>query len=276
MPERGQLGFDGRTFISTSETPINNAIATSFLLSSSSSHQSRPCCDILSRLYFACHNGAQKLSDEVIMIQCLKDMLAITGLQPIYIIMDAFDECPNWPGIPSPREQVLALVKELVDFHLLDLNICVTSRPEFNIRATLAPLAHHCVSLHNESRQIRFRWVFCQLETLRQCLPSSVQLTLEELPESLDETYKLKDIRKSNIAQAYRLLQCLAVAIRPLSVAELAELLVFDFTTAKGRIPELNTNWRWEDHEQAILSTCSSSITIVGSGGSWSELFRVR
>jgi hypothetical protein len=112
--------------------------------------------------------------------------------------------------------------------------------------------------------------VFCQLETLRQCLPSSVRLTLEELPESLDETYEriVKDIRKSNIAQAYRLLQCLAVAIRPLSVAELAELLAFDFTTAnKGGIPELNPNWRWEDHEQAILSTCSSLITILGTGG---------
>jgi ankyrin repeat protein len=112
--------------------------------------------------------------------------------------------------------------------------------------------------------------VFCQLDTLRQCLPASVRLALEELPESLDETYEriVKDIRKSNIAQAYRLLQCLAVAIRPLSVAELAELLAFDFTTTKGGIPELNPNWRWEDHEQAILSTCSSLITILGSGSS--------
>jgi ankyrin repeat protein len=112
--------------------------------------------------------------------------------------------------------------------------------------------------------------VFCQLDTLRQCLPSSVRPTLEELPESLDETYEriVKDIKKSNIAQAYRLLQCLVVAIRPLSVAELAELLAFDFTTTKGGIPELNPNWRWEDHEQAILSTCSSLITILGSGSS--------
>ena len=114
--------------------------------------------------------------------------------------------------------------------------------------------------------------MFCQLDTLRQCLPSSVRPTLEELPESLDETYEriVRDIRKSNIAQTYRLLQCLAVAIRPLFVSELAELLAFDFTTtntAKGGIPELNPNWRWEDQEQAVLSTCSSLITIVGSGG---------
>ena len=116
------------------------------------SSQSRPCCEIFSRLYSTCHNGSQKPSDEV-MIQCIKDMLQITHPQPIYIILDALDECPNWPGIPSPREQVLALVKELVDLHLPHLHICVTSRPEFDIRATLTPLAHHRVSLHEESGQ---------------------------------------------------------------------------------------------------------------------------
>ena len=87
------------------------------------------------------------------MIQCLKDMLQSTHPQPTYIILDALDECPNWPGIPSPREQVLALVKELVDLHLPHLHICVTGRPEFDIRATLTPLAHHRVSLHEESGQ---------------------------------------------------------------------------------------------------------------------------
>jgi ankyrin repeat protein len=109
--------------------------------------------------------------------------------------------------------------------------------------------------------------VFCQLDTLRQCLPSSVRPTLEQLPESLDETYEriVMDIKKANKGQAYRMLQCLAVAIRPLSVAELAELLAFDFNAAKGGIPKLNEDWRWEDHEQAVLSTCSSLITIVPS-----------
>ncbi len=116
----------------------------------------------------------------------------------------------------------------------------------------------------------RFRWVFCQLDALRQCLPSSVRRTLKELPESLDETYEriVMDIKKTNGAHAYRMLQCLTVAIRPLSVAELAELLAFDFDAAKGGIPELNSNWRWEDHEQAVLSTCSSLITIIPAGDS--------
>ena len=116
------------------------------------SAQSRPCCDILSLLYSAHDDGARKPSDSK-MIQCLKDMLAIVNPQPVYIILDALDECPNWSEIPSPREQVLALVKELVDLDLPHLHICVTSRPEFDIRATLTPLARHRVSLHDESGQ---------------------------------------------------------------------------------------------------------------------------
>ena len=76
------------------------------------------------------------------------------------------------------------------------------------------------------------------------------------------------DIKKGNRADAYRMLQCLTVAIRPLTVAELAELLAFDFDATKEGIPELNSKWRWEDHEQAVLTTCSSLITIVPADGS--------
>ncbi len=107
--------------------------------------------------------------------------------------------------------------------------------------------------------------MFCQLDALRHCLPSSVRRTLEELPESLDETYQriVMDIKKGNKAHAYRMLQCLTVAIRPLSVDELAGLLAFDFDASMGGIPKLNPDWRWQDHEQAVLSVCSSLITIV-------------
>ena len=78
----------------------------------------------------------------------------------------------------------------------------------------------------------------------------------------------MKEIKRANQAHAYRMLQCLAVAVRPFSVAELAELLAFDFDVAKGEIPKLNTDWRWDDHEQAVLSTCSSLITVVPGHGS--------
>jgi ankyrin repeat protein len=111
----------------------------------------------------------------------------------------------------------------------------------------------------------RFRWVFCQLEALRNCLPQNVRRVLRELPNSLDETYEriLREILKANPEQAYRLLQCLTVATRPLCVDELAEILALDFDGGKEGIPALNKDWRWGDEEQGILSTCSSLIVVV-------------
>jgi ankyrin repeat protein len=94
---------------------------------------------------------------------------------------------------------------------------------------------------------------------------------LKELPETLDETYErvLREINKANREHARRLLQCLTVALRPLRVDELAEVLAIDFDApAHGGIPQLNPNWRWADHHQAVLSTCSSLIAIVDDGDS--------
>jgi ankyrin repeat protein len=116
--------------------------------------------------------------------------------------------------------------------------------------------------------QNRFRWVFCQLEVLRHCFPTNLRHVLEELPKTLDDTYKriLKEINNSNWGHAYRLLQCLAVASRPLQVEELAEVLAFDLSTTG--IPKLNEDWRWENQEQAVLSACSSLVSVITNNGS--------
>ena len=91
-----------------------------------------------------------------------------------------------------------------------------------------------------------------------------------ELPKSLDGTYDsiLKNINQGTRAYARRLLQCLTVAARPLRVEELAEVLAFDFDEAPGGIPTLNADWRREDQERAVLSTCSSLITVIHDGKS--------
>src|SRR6266702_1061033 len=111
----------------------------------------------------------------------------------------------------------------------------------------------------------RFRWVFCQLEVLRHCLPASIRQTLDQLPKSLDETYVrvLSQIPQANQAHAHRMLQCLVVAVRPLRVEELAELLAFEFDAAQGGIPKYRAAWRLDDQTQAVLSTCSSLVTII-------------
>ena len=72
---------------------------------------------------------------------------------PIYIVMDALDECPNDSGIPSSREKVLELVRDLVELRHPNLRLCITSRPEFDIRSTLEPLATQQLSLHDEGGQ---------------------------------------------------------------------------------------------------------------------------
>ena len=107
--------------------------------------------------------------------------------------------------------------------------------------------------------------MFCQLEVLRHSFPSSVRHILEELPESLDETYEriLKEIRKPKQRHAHRLLQCLVAAARPLRVEELAEVLAFDFAGNAEGIPNLNLGWRWENQEEAVMSTCSSLVIVV-------------
>jgi ankyrin repeat protein len=111
----------------------------------------------------------------------------------------------------------------------------------------------------------RFRWVFCQLEVLRHCIPASIRQTLNQLPTSLDDTYLrvLSQIPQANHAHAHRMLQCLVVAVRPLEVEELAELLAFDFDTSQGGIPRYRPALRLDNQTQAVLSTCSSLVTII-------------
>ena len=113
--------------------------------------------------------------------------------------------------------------------------------------------------------------MFCQLEFLRDLNSYYVRFNLEELPESLDETYErmLSRIRKPNRRNAHRLMQCLVVAVRPLRLKELAEILAFDFN-AEG-IPKLNVGWRWEDQENLlydVMSACSSLVMINMDGDS--------
>ena len=114
------------------------------------SAQSDSCCDILSQLY-SLHYAGVRTSDRA-MVECLKRMLSINAHGPTYIIMDALDECPT-TTIPSPREEVLKLVDELVGLRLSNVHICVTSRPEHDVQAALKGLTPHPVSLHDESGQ---------------------------------------------------------------------------------------------------------------------------
>ena len=116
------------------------------------SARSSPFCYILSCLYKAHDDGAHQPSD-IALVHCLKEMLTLPDQAPVYLILDALDESPNTSGVPSSREQVLSLLRELVGLRLPSLHICVTSRPEVDIQDALEGLVSHSVSLHDQSGQ---------------------------------------------------------------------------------------------------------------------------
>ncbi|KAI0296783.1 hypothetical protein B0F90DRAFT_1819791 [Multifurca ochricompacta] len=217
------------------------------------------------------------------LLDCLKDMLGLPGQGPIYIILDGLDESPKSSGTPSKRESILELVEWLVNLRDSNLRICVSSCAETDIRGVLQPLASQIVrengKWRNEDKDFVvnklseeaggiFRWVFCQLDQLRRCLPEGIRRIYNDFPETLKEAYEriLQDIDENRWMCAHRLFQCLAVASRPLRVSELGEFLAWDFRS--NELPVFEASWRHEDLEDALLSTCSSLIAIVNMDGS--------
>jgi hypothetical protein len=108
---------------------------------------------ILASLH-ASHNHGQEEPSEDDLAQCLREMLEDPNQAPAFIVIDALDEYPNSGGFPTPREQALEIVKELVELKLQHLHLCITSRPEIDIRGVLDPLKSYSVSLHDEAGQI--------------------------------------------------------------------------------------------------------------------------
>ena len=115
-------------------------------------HQSDAYCAILSDFYLSHLNGSKYAGDSEL-VQCLKTMLKLPKQATAFIVIDALDECSISTGLPSPRDNVLGFVEELVRLQAPNLRICVTSRPEADIEPVLGPLAFRSVSLHGESGQ---------------------------------------------------------------------------------------------------------------------------
>ena len=136
-------------FKDTQKQDLRNALAS---LLTQLSARSDAYCDILCHVHKAHNNGTYKPSNKT-MITCLNDMLVLPGQGPVYIILDALDECPNISKFPTERGEVLNFLKDLVGAQLPNLRICVTSRPETDIRAALEPLAFRRLSIHDQKGQ---------------------------------------------------------------------------------------------------------------------------
>jgi len=115
------------------------------------SSESDSCCNILSKLYSS--SNRTRRPTVIALKKCIKDMLSLPGQGPIYIVVDALDECPNSSGTPSARREVMELIKELVRLKLPNMYLCVASRPEIDIRMVLESLEPLQVSLDDEMGQ---------------------------------------------------------------------------------------------------------------------------
>jgi hypothetical protein len=120
-------------------------------------------------------------------------MLRVPEDLPIYLIIDAIDECPNTTGMPSSRDQVLVLLERLVKSNLPNLRLCVTSRPETDIRTTLEPLTttSNSISLHDERGQKKDIIDFvCSVvysdKNMRRWREEDKQLVIKTLSEKAD------------------------------------------------------------------------------------------
>jgi len=152
-------------------------------------HQSDSYCDILFRFYLDHARGSQHPGDDEL-VRCLRNILEFPGQAPIFLIVDGLDECPNLT-LPSPREKVLMLLEDLIDSHLPNLRICVTSRPEVDIKLVLDPLTYCSVSLHDERGQMEdiekyIRSVVNTSRKMRRWKPEHKELVIDVLTKRAD------------------------------------------------------------------------------------------
>jgi len=146
--------------------------------------------DVLSAFYSAHRNGAQSPGDDEL-VQCLVDLLKRPEPRPVYLVIDALDECPSTLSSPSPREKLLSFLEDLVDEKLPNLRICVTSRSEVDIKVFLEELAFSSISLHDEIGQKRdiIEYIKSIINTNRNMQnwnPEHKQLVIDVLTERAD------------------------------------------------------------------------------------------
>ncbi|KAJ7059443.1 hypothetical protein C8F01DRAFT_1295268 [Mycena amicta] len=226
---------------------------------------------------------------------CLKSLVIALSARPIFIVVDAVDECAK-PNDLAP------ILHDLLDSAQGCMHVFVTSRPEDSVTKMLWPLTtceldlssvikgdialHLGHVLSNEHpfcswKQVHcnrvfthllehsngmFRWVTCQLDDLRECLLRDLQDTLNSLPTTLDATYAqiLSRIHPRNKPHARRLFNWLAFSFHPLHFKELAQVLAINFMDdAHATFEE---DCIEPDPKEAILRVCLSLVQITTDG----------
>jgi hypothetical protein len=152
--------------------------------------ESESCFDALFRLYSDHGRGIQQPDIDALK-KSITEMLSVPAQVPIYIVVDGLDECPNFPGRPSARGEVLELIEELVNLKLPNVHLCVASRPETDIRMVLEQLTSLKISLHDEIGQkediIKYiNSVVRSDKNMRRWKEEDKQLVIDTLSEKAD------------------------------------------------------------------------------------------
>ena len=154
------------------------------------SNQSDQFRDVLRGLYSEHQDGSKQPHNDAL-LRCLKDMLTMVQSAPVYLVLDALDECPDDSGdlsSRSPRGKVLSVVEELVKLRLPNLHLCTMSRPEVDIRTILKPLATQQISLHDEGGQNRDinAYVTFIVQSVTKWRDDDKKMVIDKLTENAD------------------------------------------------------------------------------------------
>ncbi|KXT00333.1 hypothetical protein AC578_5862 [Pseudocercospora eumusae] len=187
----------------------------------------------------------------------LRDILSCK--ESVYLVLDGLDESPETGDL---RKDVMEGLKKTVNEHE-KVKMLITSRRESDIELFMNQLCdsivaievkpvnddimryvntemerHHKLSSLGEStkNEIKctlaekadgmFRWVFCQLDQIKQLkllTPTYVSRALRDLPKTLDETYERILVQYDGIHEVRVAMEWLAFSVRPLNLQELRE-----------------------------------------------------
>ncbi|KAJ7922063.1 hypothetical protein B0H13DRAFT_1707918 [Mycena leptocephala] len=255
-----------------------------------------PDCLATLRSFHSSHSVSGAPSEERL-FECLCQMLTVSG--DVFVVIDALEECPTRPE----RAQMLKHLERMVELGHSQLHILITSRPEVDIKPSMARMKAHQLDLEAVAAQAKdlrsyisselaqadwgsklrehaletltakangsFRWVACQLVSLEGCLRCEVKKILDTLPKDIEETYLriLQRIPSHRQFFAARIFHMIAFAKRPLSSTELAEVFTVGWDTETSR-PHLVEDNREEHQAQKLLEICSSLIRIAPGNSS--------
>ena len=117
------------------------------------------------------------------------------------------------------------------------------------------------VNIHTKTSH-RFRWVVCQLESLRRCHNlRTLRQNLQSLPHGLYETYDriMSNIPEAHRAEAQNVLMWLTFCEVPLTLGSVADAAVID---RQSRVFNIEDRF-FDVHD--LLKICSSFVSLAGS-----------